>query len=217
MVIVRVLLFCLFTVVLSVVTIAAQASEAMLRNFFSDVNNLQANFNQLVIDETGFTLERSSGKVYLSRPGKFRWDYFDNESSATDPVLTQQILADGKSIYLYDPELEQATQRRLQDALGQVPSLLLVQKSTDVDRHFEIVDFGLTDGLSWVALKPKDSDAAYQQLMIGFDQAQIAAIELIDGLGNETHLSLSDVQSNDGIDSSVFVFDVPDSVDVLSE
>ncbi len=196
------------------------ASEVMLRSFFSDVSTLQANFEQQVVDETGFTLERSSGVVYLSRPGKFRWDYLNDQQGSSDlseQTLSQQILADGEWIYLYDPELEQVTQRSLQDALGQVPSLLLVQTGANVDQHFVITDFGVTDGLSWVALRPKDVDAAYQQLMIGFNQNGLAAIELLDGLGNETRLVLSNVQSNTELELSVFNFDAPEGVDVLKE
>ena len=51
------------------------ASEANLRQFFKQVDTLQANFEQRVTDETGFSLENSSGTFSLSRPGKFRWDY----------------------------------------------------------------------------------------------------------------------------------------------
>lgn len=172
-------------------SVNASASEAMLRSFFDDVASLQADFEQQVVDETGFTIERSRGVVYLSRPGKFRWDYLNHEVADGEQALSQQILADGEWIYLYDPELEQVTQRSLQDALGQVPSLLLVQTGANVDQHFLITDFGVTDDLSWVALKPKDVDAAYQQLMIGFNKSGLAAIQLLDGLGNETKLVLS--------------------------
>lgn len=206
------------------VNTSAVASEAMLRNFFSEITTLQASFKQQVVDETGFTLERSSGTVYLSRPGQFRWDYFSSDTDANEAsnvvevgVLNQQILADGQFIYLYDPELEQATRRSLRDALAQVPSLLLVQTGANVDEHFEIVDFGVTDGLSWVALNPKDVDAAYQQLMIGFKEGGLAAIELLDGLGNETRLVLENVKTNIALDSQTFSFAPPAGVDLLTE
>ena len=190
------------------------ASEAMLKKFFTQVNTLQAVFTQKVIDETGMTLETSSGVFSLSRPGKFRWNY-----KSTDPEISlgQQIIADGQFIFMYDPDLEQVTQRGLQDALGQIPSLLLVQSGTNIDQHFMITDFGLTDGLSWVALKPKDENAGYQQLMIGFNQGQLSAITLLDGLGNETRLSLLQVKTNIALEKGLFNFVPPEGVDVLRE
>lgn len=190
------------------------ASEANLKTFFSQVNTLQAGFTQKVIDESGMTLESSSGVFSLSRPGKFRWDY-----KSTDPDISvgQQIIADGESIFMFDPDLEQVTQRDLTDALGQVPSLLLVQTGANVEQHFIITDFGLTDGLSWVALKPKDENAGYQQLMIGFKNNQLSAITLLDGLGNETRLSLFQVRPNIRLNKALFEFVPPEGVDVLRE
>lgn len=202
-----------FVVCISV-TASASASEAMLRAFFTQVNTLQAVFTQKVIDETGMTLESTSGMLSLSRPGKFRWNY---KSADPDIPQGQQIIADGKSIFMYDPDLEQVTQRSLQDALGQIPSLLLVQSGTNIDQHFVITDFALTDGLSWVALKPKDENAGYQQLMIGFKSGQLSAINLLDGLGNETRLSLSQVKTNTKLDKGLFNFIPPEGVDVLRE
>jgi len=200
--------------VVSVGVSSAFASEKMLNDFFSDVQSLRANFEQVVVDETGQTLERSSGTFYLSRPGKFRWDY-RNPDPEFD--LGQQIIADGTSIYMFDPDLEQVTQRSMQDALSQVPSLLLVQFGEDIKQHFQVADFGLTDGLSWVGLKPTDEDAAYQQLMIGFLNGQLHRITLLDGLGNETRLQLSQVQNNLKLSANRFNFVAPEGVDVLIE
>jgi outer membrane lipoprotein carrier protein len=193
---------------------SAEASEALLENFFANVATMEANFQQKVVDETGKTLERSSGRFYLSRPGKFRWSY-----RSTDPgvELGQQIIADGESIYMYDPDLEQVTQRSMQAALAQVPSLLLVQSGTNLTEHFIVNDIGLTDGVSWVSLKPIAPDAGYQLLMLGFVGGQLNTIFLLDGLGNETRLVLSEVVSNLRLESSVFEFTVPEGADLLSE
>jgi len=201
---------------LSIITLSGMsktwASELLLNRFFDEVGTLTARFDQSVTDETGFTLEESSGVFYLSRPGKFRWDY-----KSTDPELEkgQQIVADGNSIFMYDPDLEQVTQRGLEDSLGQVPSLLLVQTGATIEPHFDISDYGSIEGLSWVGLKPKDPNAGYQQLMIGFLGEEINTIKLIDGLGNETRLSLTVVKSNIELAEAVFEFVPPENADVL--
>ena len=192
---------------------ASHSSEQLLNRFFQEVDSLQASFEQTVVDESGMTLEKSSGLFYLSRPGKFRWNY--NDPYSDNDELGQQIIADGKSIYMYDPDLEQVTQRSMFDALSQVPSLLLVQSGGQIRDHFHITDFGVTDGLSWVSLKPKAEDASYQKLMIGFAGSELRSIVLLDGLGNETRLKLLRVENNANISSSLFDFNVPDGTDVL--
>ena len=98
-----------------------------------------------------------------------------------------------------------------------MPSLVLVQSGADIDEHFMISDIGLTDGLSWVSLKPKDENSSYQQLLIGFNAGILAEIELIDGLGNVTRLTFSKVQSNLKLSKSRFDFKIPDGADFLSE
>ncbi len=193
---------------------AGVASEVFLSEFFTEVSTLKAGFEQRVEDETGAVLETTSGSFYLSRPGKFRWDYDSLDDSIENG---QQIVADGEHLFFYDPDLEQVSKRSLKDSLGQVPSLLLVQSGANIEEHFNVVDYGVTDGLSWISLKPKDADAGYKQLMIGFDQGVIKSLLLYDGLGNTTRLDLLNVQSNVKIDASVFAFDVPEGADLLSE
>ncbi|MFT4634988.1 MAG: outer membrane lipoprotein carrier protein [Arenicella sp.] len=192
----------------------AGASEAMLKRFFVEVNTLQADFSQQIVDERGTTLETKSGIFSLSRPGKFRWNYVNQD--AEDDV-GQQIISDGRLITFYEPDLETAHQRRMQDALEQVPTLLLVQSGESLQRHFTVTDYALTDGLTWVALKPKNKEAGYQGLMVGFAKQQIRSIVLTDGLGNETRLALSNVVSNPELEVSTFEFTPSAGVDVIRQ
>lgn len=199
---------------LSLLLIASSslASEKRLRAFFTEVTTLQASFSQKVTDETGMTLDSTSGTFYLSRPGRFRWDY---KSFDPDAPQGQQIISDGKKITFYEPDLETATERSFADAVEQVPTMVLMQSGGDLDKHFSINDYGLTDGLSWVALKPNDAEAGYRELMIGFSKAKLNTIVLTDGLGNETRLTLTNVRSNPKIADKVFRFDAPPGVDIV--
>ena len=193
-------------------SVHSNASPQSLERFFTQIATLHADFEQRVVDETGMLLNQSHGTFSLSRPGKFRWDY---ASGDPDFIRGQQIVADGDYLYLYDPDLEQLIQRSLVDALGQVPSLLLVQTGADTKKHFEITHFGLTDGLTWTALKPREEDAGYQQLMLGFRGELVSQILLLDGLGNETRLTLSNVVENVEISDSRFEFVPPHGTDIL--
>jgi len=210
----KALTFAILMVVISIASPAVMASEAMLKRFFTDVKTLQADFNQQIFDESGMTLETKNGVFSLSRPGKFRWNYANNDE---DFPLGQQIISDGRFITFYEPDLETANQRSMLNAIEQVPTLLLVQSGENLEQHFSITDFGLTDGLTWVALKPKDENAGYQGLMVGFAKQELSSIVLTDGLGNETRLSLSNVVSNTELDASLFEFNPAEGVDVIRQ
>ena len=196
---------------LLLIAATVQASESALNRFFEEVTTLQADFILRIVDETGMTLESSSGIFSLLRPGKFRWNY-----NGDDPdTQGLQIISDGKIITFYEPDLETASRRSFSEAIEQVPTMVLVQSGGDLNKHFAVTDYGLTDGLSWVALKPLDADAGYRELMIGFSGELIDTIVLTDGLGNETRLLLRDVQRNMGLENTVFEFDPPAGVDVV--
>ena len=53
--------------------------------------------------------------------------------------------------------------------------------------------------------------------MIGFAGSELRSIVLLDGLGNETRLKLSQVKYNSNISPSIFDFEAPDGVDILAE
>lgn len=210
----KMMLSVLLTLLISIASSTVVASEAMLNRFFSDVSTLQADFNQIIVDESGTTLETKKGIFSLSRPGKFRWNYISDDE---EYPLGQQIISNGRLITFYEPDLETANQRSMQNALEQVPTLLLVQSGENVEEHFAVTDIGLTDGLSWVALKPRDENAGYQGLMIGFAKGELNSIVLTDGLGNETRLALSNVTSNIKLKASLFEFYPADGVDVIRQ
>jgi outer membrane lipoprotein-sorting protein len=54
---------------------AASGATAPLDEFLKGLVSLKARFEQVLLDEQGVERERSQGTFYLSRPGRFRWDY----------------------------------------------------------------------------------------------------------------------------------------------
>ncbi|MCH2190241.1 MAG: outer membrane lipoprotein chaperone LolA [Gammaproteobacteria bacterium] len=210
----RIVVFVSFVFVHLFYAVNASASADALRKFLTDVNTLSAEFSQVVADEQGVILENSSGTFSLSRPGKFRWDY---KNDFFEEGLGQQIVADGKNLFFYDPDLEQVSQRSLANAFSQVPSLLLVMSNAELESYFEVSDLGQSDALSWVTLEPKSEDAGYQQLRIGFLNSNIDTLILYDGLGNTTRLELTEVTINHEISKSTFEFELPEGADLLSE
>src|SRR5262245_20221542 len=86
---------------------SADTGAAHVEQFLHGLQSFEANFNQRLTDKSGRILDESSGRLAIQRPNRFRWDYLEPSE--------QVIVADGKRIWLYDPELEQVTVRRLDD------------------------------------------------------------------------------------------------------
>ena len=62
-------------------------------------------------------MRSAAGRLYLQKPGKFRWDYSEPSE--------QLILADGKQIWFYDKDLQQANVRNMDASLANTPAVLL--------------------------------------------------------------------------------------------
>lgn len=188
----------------------AGSGKLALKKFFHDVKTLKADFVQTVQSEDFRKKETSSGRLMMSRPGHFRWDY--------DKPYLQQIIADGTKLWIYDIDLDQVIVKSLKQALGNTPAVLL-SGSADLSDQFNISDYksdAQSDNLDWVELKPKDEDAGFQLLRLGFDQ-DLRQMVLLDAFGQETIIKFSKLQRNPDVNPALFQFVPPEGVDVLSE
>lgn len=187
---------------------AHASAPTSLERFFNDVHTYSARFQQVVLDEGLNTLQESSGSLSIERPGKFRWDY--------DTPYKQQIVGDGSKVWVYDVELQQVTVRRMTGALGNTPALLLAGKA-GLKRNFDVTDLGHQGKLDWVKLVPKTRDGGFEDIRIGFENGVIRSLELVDGFGQTTRITLHDASENKKIDPKRFAFVPPKGVDVISE
>lgn len=184
----------------------AQSATERLERFFDEVRTLDARFTQQVIGEDGELVQESSGSVQMMRPGRFRWEY-----EKPDPQL---ILADGKKLWIYDPELEQATVKRIKDALGAAPIALLIG-DRPLEEQFRVEPEKSRDGLAWVELAPKVQDIEFNRITLGLDENGISQMVLHDQFGQTTVIRLHDVRVNVDIDPARFQFEPPKGTDVI--
>src|SRR6202012_2664346 len=97
---------------------AAPASPAAdVDKYLQGLATWAADFAQTIDDGHGKITRSAAGKLYLQNPGKFRWYYSDPSE--------QVILADGKQIWFYDKDLQQANVRGMDASLANTPAVLL--------------------------------------------------------------------------------------------
>ncbi len=197
-----------FLVVLAILPLAGWAKEpgARLEVFLERVHSLRAEFQQTLLDEHNEPLEESRGIFLLQRPGKFRWNYLQ--------PFHQEIVADGERIWFYDPDLEQVTVKDQEAALGDTPALLLSGEQLP-SKRYRINDLPAHNGLTWIELLPREKNAAFERLLLGFDKRSLRRMELHDSFGRITWLAFSEVKINVPIDPEQFVFTPPKGVDVI--
>jgi len=194
---------------LAIFSVTAEATAIdRFKTFVRTTQSARASFEQKVYDRGGKLVQESKGSFVFLRPGRFRWVY--------EKPVDQLIVGDGERVWIYDRDLNQVTVRRISKALGSTPAALLAGAS-DIDKAFELADAGARDGLEWLEAKPKEKEAGFERIRMGFGVAGVQAMELTDHFGQTTLLRFSGLARNPKVDAAEFRFEPPKGADVLGE
>lgn len=184
------------------------AATRRLEQFLDGLQTLEATFTQLLTDRSGQTLEESSGVLAIRRPDRFRWDYRE--------PYEQTIVADGSRIWLYDPDLEQVTVRKLDETLAGTPAMLLSGRGKLTD-NFTVTDVTTDGAVQWIRMEPKRGDTDFKWVRLGFEGNVLRFMQLADKLGQTTELEFSKVERNAPLDPSRFTFTIPPGAEVIGD
>jgi outer membrane lipoprotein carrier protein len=177
-----------------------------LREFVRDVKSGRAAFTQTVTSPDGKRTRTSGGRFEFARPDRFRFAY-------TTP-FEQLIVGDGQQVWIYDPDLQQASVRPMAQALGATPAALLTGSA--IERDFDLAALPARDGLEWVQARPKRTEGStFEVLRVGFAGKQLAAVEIVDGFGQTSVLRFSEVEQGVALPAETFRFAPPAGVAVL--
>jgi outer membrane lipoprotein carrier protein len=194
---------------LAVGTVHAGVATDRLNAFFAEQGTLRAAFVQTVEGAAFSQPQESRGILVMQRPGKFRWDY--------QQPYAQQIVADGKDLWVYDVDLEQVVVKPQDEALGDTPALLL-SGGGSVASRFEVTELAAQgDGLSWVQLTPKQKDSGFSEIRLGFGKHDLQRMVLKDNFGQVTRLRFSKMEHNVSVPPATFHFVPPKGVDVVGK
>lgn len=189
---------------MSCAAVLADAADR-LDAYLSGLDTVSSQFEQRLFDERRNLLEQAAGTVLIDRPGRFRFDY-------TDPP--QLIVGDGARVWIYDPELAQATVRDIDAALGSTPAVLLTS-DRPVKEGFRVEAIDVGANVDVFALEPKAEDASFTRIRLAFAGGELRRMELVDQFGQTTLLTFHGLQRQPAIPVDAFTFTPPAGVDVI--
>lgn len=194
---------------------ASAAGMDSLEAFLKNARSGRAEFTQTVTpparEGQPARAKTSTGTFEFQRPGRFRFDY--------RKPFAQTIVADGNTLWFYDADLNQVTQRAQAQALGATPAAIIASAS---DLRALQADFTLQaqparDGLEWVQATPKSRDGQLQSVQIGFQGEALAALEILDAFGQKSALRFTKVDVNPSLPAETFQFKTPAGADVIQQ
>jgi len=177
-----------------------------LRDFVKTVKSGKSTFTQTVTAPNG-KQKVSNGSFEFSRPNRFRFIY--------QKPYAQTVVGDGTKVWIYDPDLNQASSRKTGDALANTPAALIV--SNDIDKVFTLADQPSKDGIDWVLATPRQAEGTVRSLRIGFKGHALAQLEIDDSFGQKSMIVFNGFEPNAKLAADTFVFTPPKGADVSEQ
>lgn len=186
----------------------ASATDDLLAKL-GNLSSLSGGFDQMVLDKGGAHMQDASGTMDVARGNRFYWH--------TEKPYEQLAISDGKTVWVYDVDLEQVVVRPLSQDLSKTPALLFGGEPEQVGKAFSITEQSRDGDSVTYRLQPKGSDPLFDVLDVTFQGAQPASMRLEDALGQKTVIDFRDLTLNQTPKAGRFHFDPPEGTDIIRQ
>ena len=192
--------------------LGAQADDdaRALTGMLDSMAAYRADFEQVVSGRFGEVVQTATGTLHLERPRKLRWE--------VDEPYPQLILADGDHVWIYDPDLEQATVQPFDETVEGTPATFLTDPSVLAGNFLVRAEGSANDSERRFRLAPRDPDSSslFRAVTLAFSsRGLLTRLEIVDHLEQRTRITFRNGELNPVLESALFQFDVPEGVDVI--
>ncbi|WP_029685022.1 outer membrane lipoprotein chaperone LolA [Tatumella saanichensis] len=184
------------------ISAASHADDAAsLQSRLDKVTSFHAAFTQKVTDGSGNNVQDGKGELWVKRPSLFNWQMTAPDQST--------LISDGKTLWFYNPFVEQVTATWLKNATSNTPFMLIARNQPSDWKHYNVKQQG--DNFE---LTPKSADGNLKQFTINVTSTgtirQFSAVEQ-DGQRSAYQLTS---QQDGAISPDKFTFTPPKGVTV---
>jgi outer membrane lipoprotein carrier protein len=185
-----------------------------VQQVYQRTQDFDANFKQTLTRKYHGSATRF-GHVYLSKPGRMRWNYVDAKGR-----VTTQVISDGKTLWTYEPEDKQAFAANLKDqALPTAVRFLF--GAAELSKEFDATVLASSPymGPTLLALElvPKQASASVKKLVLGVNRTgyEVDKTVLYQQNGDVNEVVFTSVRRNTKLAADRFDFSPPPGTRVL--
>jgi outer membrane lipoprotein carrier protein len=205
-----------------------ESSKKLLRARLAKLSFFSANFTQEVVSEAGELLEKSSGNLAISKPNLANWHTLEPDELA--------IVSDGRDVWFYNPWIEQVSVYSLSAAIAKTPILLLTSKDESLWQQYTVSkemvskEMGSPESITEdkvnqqsdiFVITAKDPNSQIKSLTLVFSAknqqeqgSELSQFSFLDATGQVSHIKLSNVNVQKAAGSSLFIFELPEGVQI---
>lgn len=221
--------------------VTKENKELLLQNFLKTTITWTADFEQITIldsqKNSDSNNKKTQGKVYLFRPGKFKWQI--------DKPYTQIIIGNDEKVWLDDPDLQQTTIKKSNNLLEASPMALLAGKN-NLHNDFNIENLSAEtenniknsiknsiknntkisneisneiSNLIFLRLTPK-KESSFTEIILGLKNNNVnngepLLMQLVDNLNQRNQIIFFNSQINSKLQKGMFNFVIPKDRDII--
>ena len=186
---------------------------AGLQGWLDGTRSLQGGFEQSLLSGALGSEIDESGRLYIERPGRMRWDYLEPERKSA--------LVDGDRTWLYLEDEAELMLGRLGDQGELFPRLLTGEGRLSESFDAQILSLPRRQGrgVYQLQLVPKGGDEAFENvvLLLRPPEFSIEAAEVLDATGNRITYRFTGMERNGDLPEGLFRLDPPEGTLVMGE
>jgi len=190
--------------------VTADVAVASVQAFYKEINQVTAQFRQTVKNSTFGTGKDSDGKVWLLKPGKMRWDYYEKKPAGVQ--VKKSFLSNGSTLFVIEHDNKQVVKKNLAQDLMPVAVSFLYGKGDLAAEFTPEIDSSGTYGTPAdlvLKLTPKQPSAQYKYLFLVVNRVDfhVSQSVIIDSSNNSNQFKFFAPDFKKSIADSWFEFD----------
>lgn len=137
-----------------------------------------------------------------------RWDYTEGQQ--------QNVVGDGKWVWVYQPDLEQVYRIDYKAAFGAGGLVALLADREGLGKRYSLEFIDRTAESVRLRLVPREGAGETLDLELSSDTMDLRSVVVKDPAGSVTFVEFLDIRRNGELNSALFVFTPPAGVDIIS-
>ncbi len=192
--------------------LSLEALVGLIQVKYDSTESFSASFRQVNFYSSLGQERRSAGKLYIHKPGRFRWEYTEPEQ--------QLLVSDGETFWVYTPRLKQVIVSPAREAYSSRTPMSFLAGRGNLREEF---GFRLLEGPSegkgnyLLELMPKRQESALDKLFLEVEPEgfKIVSVSVLEPLKNKITITFSEIEEGMLLSPSLFRFEVPPGVEVV--
>lgn len=177
-----------------------------LLHILEPIQGFSAQFSQDTFNAQQVVQQHNEGELVAQTPNHFYWK--------TVEPFPQEIITDGKTLWVYDPDLQQVTIKPFDENYARTPAMLFAGNAQHIAEQFSVEK--ISDKPLTFRLLPKTGQKdLFVSMDMTFENSQPVSMIINDAMQQKSVLNFSHVSINPDTKPDKFSFIAPAGVDVL--